>query len=84
MFSCLKKKDLCTSLTWLQLKYWKIQLFSGAISHGTSNEPETYLESSGTSMREISSKNSQQLQAGLGERKMRLLLHASVHTILKT
>ena len=48
---------------WLWHKHRKIKPFSGAISHGTSNEPEAYLEPSQTSMRECFCKNSQQLVA---------------------
>ena len=33
-------------------KYCKIKPFSGAISHGASNDPEAYLKPSQTSMRE--------------------------------
>ena len=47
IFSFLKKKA-----KWLWHKYCKIQLFSGAILHGTSNEPEAYLEPSQTSRQE--------------------------------
>ena len=39
-------------------KYCKIKLFSGTILHGASNEPETYLESSQTSTRDYTYKNS--------------------------
>ena len=38
-------------------KYCKIKLFSGAISHGASNEPETYLEPSQKPTREHFCKN---------------------------
>ena len=38
MFSFLKAKEK------LVLAYCKIKLFSGAILHGVSNEPEAYLE----------------------------------------
>ena len=42
----------------LRHKYCKIKLFSGAILHGVSNEPEGYLEPSQTSMREHFCENS--------------------------
>ena len=44
-------------------KYCKIKLFSGAISHGASNEPETYLEPSQKPTREHFCKNNSRLQA---------------------
>ena len=42
MFPISKTKDE------LVMRYCKINLFSGAILHGTSNEPEVYLEPSKT------------------------------------
>ena len=51
MFSFLKIKDE------LVMKYCKIKLFSGAILHGASNEPEAYLEPSQTSVRKRFRKN---------------------------
>ena len=39
-------------------KYCKIKLFSGAISHNVSNEPEAYLEPSQTPMSECFGENS--------------------------
>ena len=40
-------------MNWLLHKYFKINLFSGAMSHGASKEPEVYLEPSQTSVREF-------------------------------
>ena len=42
----------------LVLTYCKIKVFSGAIFHGASNEPEGYLEPSQTSMGDHFAKNS--------------------------
>ena len=48
MFSFSKTKDKLVMMQILHHK--KIKLFSGAISHGLSNEPEAYLEPSQASM----------------------------------
>ena len=48
---------------WLSYKYCHVKLFSGAILHGASKEPEVYLEPSQTSARVRCCENCCWLQA---------------------
>ena len=57
IFSFSKTKDVL-----VMIKYCKIKLFIGAISHCVSNESNAYLEPSQTSIRERFCKNSQQFK----------------------
>ena len=53
MFSFSKTK---VKLVMTYIRYWKIKLFTGPISHGASNEPEIYFEPSQTFTRDVPGK----------------------------